>query len=300
MKIIKLMGGIGNQMFECAFGLALSKHSQEEVFYDLSWFEKIKTNKGPVASRVYELGVFNINLKFVTEKQMEECINEKKIRTSRLPGFLRKVFKKEKWKIISNKVFETQASVFEPELLKIKGDAYFDGYFQSEKYFLKIRNEILEAFSLREALDEKNRQILDKITNTNSISLHVRRGDYINLQEIHGLCDLQYYKNAINYMAGKIENPHFFLFSDDIDWVKENLKIDYPYTVVDINNEKTAYFDLELMKNCKHNIIANSSFSWWGAWLNQNQAKIVAAPARWFTNVNSNYKDIIPEDWIEF
>ncbi len=146
--------------------------------------------------------------------------------------------------------------------------------------------------------NEENQSMLDKIKSLNAISLHVRRGDYVNLTHIHGLCDLNYYKRTIDYIASRVQNPHFFVFSDDIPWVRENLKIEYPFDVVDINDGKTAFCDIWLMKHCQHNIIANSSFSYWGAWLNENPDKFVVAPQIWFVENNDSFKDIVPKGWI--
>lgn len=292
MKIVRLMGGLGNQMFQYAFGQALGK----DVLYDLSWFEEIKnTNQGKVAKRVYELDCFDINPKFASDEERKICINEVKIRNSRLPKFLCKFLKKNKWNITSNKVFEPSGT-FAPQLLELGDNAFVEGYFQCEKYFLNLRPQLLKKFSLKFPINEKNQKMLEQIKEKNAVSLHVRRGDYVNLQKTHGLCSLDYYKRAIEYIANNTKNPHFFMFSDDIDWVKANLLIEYPYTVVDINSANEGCLDIELMKNCKHNIIANSSFSWWGAWLNQNPDKIIIAPEK--VNANVTTKDFVPDNWI--
>ena len=147
--------------------------------------------------------------------------------------------------------------------------------------------------------DEENQLILDKILETNSVSLHIRRGDYVSLDyvnKIHGVCALDYYKRAIEYITKRVNPPHFFLFSDDIDWVVENLKMEHPFTVVDINKGK-GWLDMNLMKQCKHNIIANSSFSWWGAWLNENPQKIIIAPEKW--TARKQKCDIVPLGWVK-
>ncbi len=297
MLIIKFMGGLGNQMFQYAFGVALSHSTGKDVFFDPSWFEEIKSYKGPLGKRVYELEYFNIKPKFVSQEEAQKHINEIKVRNSYLPGFLRHMFKIQKYKVLSDKVFEKEDNLYEPELLEFKGDRYYEGYFQDEEYFIQHRDEILQAFTLKAPLDDANAKMLEKIKNTNSVSLHMRRGDYLVLQETFGLCTLKYYKNAIEYMASKTENPHFFLFSDDIEWVRENLKINYPCTIVDINTPQTGFFDLELMKNCKHNIIANSSFSWWGAWLNKNPDRIIIAPKTWF--LKGDRTNIVPKNWVK-
>lgn len=294
MQIIKFTDGLGNQMFQYAFIKAYSLKNNCDFLLDLSWFEDIKTIENIITKRIYGLNCFEIVQNFATTEQIEKCMNRKKCN---LPKFLRKILKKSEY---SYKIYsDTHACVYKPDLLEAKKIAYFKGYFQSEKYFAEYRDEILNAFTLNIPLNEKNNQMLKKIHSTTSISLHVRREDYVNLQDIHGLCDLEYYKKAVNYMIEKIKDPHFFLFSDDIEWVKGNLKIDSPCTIVDINDEKTAHFDLELMKNCEHNIIANSSFSWWGAWLNKNPNKIVIAPQKWFESPSYRHDDVIPQSWMK-
>ena len=183
--------------------------------------------------------------------------------------------------------------------MKYKKNIYFEGYFQTEKYFKIFRKELLKDFSLKTELNDKNKKMLEQIKSTNAISLHVRHGDYLNLQNHFKICSLDYYKNAINLIIQKVENPHFYIFSDDIDWVRKNFNLNHHITIVDINSSNEGYFDLELMKNCKHNITANSSFSWWGAWLNENPDKIVITPKTWFVNGDEERIDRIPEDWIE-
>lgn len=300
MKIVKIMGGLGNQMAQYAFARLIKEKLSEEVLLDLSWFEEIKDLKEhPTATqRKFVLDRFNISLEIATVKQVKECINEKK---SKLPSFICKLLKTPKH--TSNIVHQEDTAAFIPELFEYKGDVYYIGYFQSKKYFNNVRNELLREFSLKEnVLDEKNRELLLKIRDTNSVSLHVRRGDYVSNPAINasqGICSLDYYKKAIEHIVSRVDNVHFYLFSDDIKWVEENLKINYPFTVVDINNEETCYLDMELMKNCKHNIIANSSFSWCGAWLNQNENKIIIAPQKWTNNKNLNTNDFLLESWIK-
>ena len=150
-------------------------------------------------------------------------------------------------------------------------------------------------------IDEENQKVLDKIKSTNSISLHIRRGDYVikkRYQEVYAECTLDYYKRGVEEITKRYENPTLFIFSDDPDWVKANLKLDYESVYVDINSGEKSYADMRLMSSCNHNVIANSSFSWWGAWLNNNPEKIVIAPEKWFKDDSINQKDVIPESWI--
>lgn len=277
MKIVQLRGGLGNQMFQYAFGQLLGKETQ----YDASWFEYTKKNL-KVTHRNYELNFFNIQPKILTKKQMRKYKkNNKLLFFFGVETRLRKII-------------ETPLNIYNPNFLN-EEEGLFEGYFQCAQYYEPIRAKLLKDFVPKNEMSIKNKEILEQIQSTNSVSLHVRRGDYLKLQHIHGLCDIVYYEKAIEHISNHIKEPHFFLFSDDIDWVKENLKINYPYTVIDINHNDNSPWDIWLMKHCKHNIIANSSFSWWGAWLNENPNKIVIAPKKWTTDGEKT--DIIPTIW---
>lgn len=289
-KIIKLNGGLGNQMFQYAFACALQNKFATDVKFDFSYFEDVKSNQ-EVTTRKFELGVFTFNCE---EASKEDLAN---IRKPRFKSKLKNTIAKKSPKAFDiNYVREKNNTAYDKSLLK-DYYLYFEGYFQNEKYFKQIRNDLIEKFSLKEPLDEQNQSALNKIKETNSISIHIRRGDYVTLDyvnKIHGVCPVEYYKKAIEYIANKVKSPHFFIFSDDIKWVIENLKIEYPYTVVDFNQDK-GWLDMNLMKQCKHNIIANSSFSWWGAWLNINPKKIVVAPKKW--TAKKQKCDIVPKNW---
>lgn len=296
-KIVKLVGGLGNQMFQYAFAYALSQKLNIETNLDLSWFEEVKTHQN-VTARPFDLEVFNIDYKAASSEDLSKVVRPVKLTS--FQRFLWDVFKIKKYQPVGNCFVETVSYRFNKKMFSSQDYFYYDGYFQNEKYFKNVRKELLNSFKLNVELDDKNQAILDKIKNTNSVSIHVRRGDYVTLEcakDYHGTCSLEYYKNAIEYIAKRVKNPQFFLFSDDIDWVGENLIIDYPFTIVDFNQEK-SWFDLELMKNCKHNIIANSSFSWWGAWLNQNPKKIVVAPQQWVAKKGTKC-EIVPKKWVK-
>lgn len=279
------MGGLGNQMFQYAFGRA---HG-EQCSYDLSWFEKTLANKDTsVTFRKYALDVFALSLAVANKN---DCTQLKK--KSHIPKIIRRFIGSPKYPYI----IQEKKPSFDSELLKKRKHAYYEGYFQCEKYFLPIREQILKDFTLALPFNEANQHVLQQIQQSNAISLHVRRGDYVKLQARYRLCSLDYYKNAIKIISSNVNNPHFFVFSDDMDWVKDNLPIPHMHTFVDINSAHEGHFDIELMKHCKHNIIANSSFSWWGAWLNQHPSKIIIAPRRWFAN--GCKIDIVPDQWIQ-
>jgi len=185
----------------------------------------------------------------------------------------------------------------------IINNIYLDGYWQSEEYFKDIRKTILKDFEIKKSLSEKNLEIEKRISQTNSISIHVRRCDYVNdpvTNKIHGTCNVEYYLKAVQLMKEKVSDPHFYIFSDDSDWASENIVFNGKKEYIKHNIGNDSCFDIYLMSLCKHNIIANSSFSWWGAWLNQNKEKIIIAPDRWFVDEEMNDKcKIVPSEWIK-
>lgn len=187
-----------------------------------------------------------------------------------------------------------------PGIASLSHSVYLAGYWQSEKYFSDASEAIRADFTFRTPLSKKNAELAERVGQTNSVSLHVRRGDYVSSAKTnatHGFCSLDYYRAAVLHMAAHIEQPEFFIFSDDMAWVKANLKIDFPCRYVDHNQGAESYNDMRLMSLCKHHVIANSSFSWWGAWLNPNPNKTVIAPRKWFANDN-NVDDLFPSDWV--
>jgi len=173
---------------------------------------------------------------------------------------------------------------------------YIYAFYQSEKYFENIKEDIRHDYKFDPAA-VKNTPFFEQIKNTNSISIHIRRGDYLNNAAVENICTLTYYKNAIQEICKRVSCPTFFVFSNDIPWCKENLPFENAVFVTG-NIGKDSYKDMQLMSYCKHNIIANSTFSWWGAWLNANPGKIVIAPDRWFNGVDGT-RDIIPRGWIK-
>ena len=283
-------------MFQYAFAFALSKTLNVETVLDFTWFEAVK-NHTNVTPRKFELGAFKTDYAEASEEDLKKVVSQKN--SSLKEKILWSAFKLKKFKPKKNKVTQIVAHKFYKNLMTQKDYYYYDGYFQNEKYFIQQRAQLLEQFSLREELDGKNQELLNKIFDTNSVSLHVRRGDYVTLEcakNQHGLCPIKYYEKAIKHIEKRVKNPHFYLFSDDLDWVVENLEINHPFKVVDLNKNKGA-FDLELMKHCKHNITANSSFSWWGAWLNENPNKIVISPKKW--NSQKQKCEIVPKSWVK-
>lgn len=291
MIIVKLQGGLGNQMFQFAAGLALAKKHVADLYLDLSFFNDNKSLQ-PITPRDFELDIFELPAQALTVVQKKKILKNKDFR---LPFW--KLHKKLSYSIYSEPHYE-----YDPNIKNIKLPAYLDGYFQSYKYFSDYKPLIEHMFSF----ERKNFQnvvspSLSQIINENSVCVHIRRADYINIKQtnaFHGVCSTEYYERSIEKIIKEVENPHFFFFSDDISWVKQifsNLNV--KKTFVNENFGSESWKDMYYMSKCKHQIIANSTFSWWGAWLNNNQQKIVIAPKKWF-NVNLSDKDLIPHDWV--
>ena len=181
-----------------------------------------------------------------------------------------------------------------------KGISFFFGGWHSELYFKKQKEVIKSVYAFKNHPGDKlNKEYLDKISNSNSVSLHIRRGDFMDINNINlfgSICNIDYYKFAISEFKKRIQKPHFFVFSNDMEWVKENLKVDL-VTYIEGNFGDNSWIDLYLMSKCKNHIIANSSFSWWGAWLNSSSNKIVICPIKFSSNdINS---DVYPIEWIK-
>ena len=287
MIVAKLIGGLGNQMFQYAFGYQLARLNGAELKLDAAGFEKYKLHKPALQHLIpgYEQMVIDKNI-----------IN-KKTHSYGIKGLLRQAgIVKPGIRIIKE---ETQT--FRPELVtKYDEDVYLDGFWQSEKYFKHIEDEIRDHLRVITPPSAANQQLLSKIKNVTAISVHIRRADYVTNPKtlsFHGICSMDYYLQAADIIRAKVENPVFFIFSDDIQWAKDNIRLNAEQVFADINNADTNYEDLRLMYSCRHHIIANSSFSWWGAWLNPNKDKIVIGPEKWFNNPGFDSRDILPGSW---
>ena len=187
--------------------------------------------------------------------------------------------------------------IYQEEIFNLrKDDIYLSGFWQNEKYFSSIKKSIVDDFTPKNGISTTAEKYLEKIKSSNSISLHVRRGDYVyNANATHGLCDINYYKRALDFIEKDIKDGNVFIFSDDIAWCKNEFA--FLKQKFFIEGTKSEVDDLTLMKNCKHNIIANSTFSWWGAWLNQNSDRIITTPKYWFSRKDLKNKHPAPSSW---
>ena len=287
MIIVKLMGGLGNQMFQYAFGRALGIHLKQEIFYDKSWFYQDFVGTTP---RELKLEAFNISLPYT---KLESPFFKTKI-GKHIKSVLQKTGLQPKYIKVNEETFA---------LNQINGhnNYYFESYWQNPEYFEDVRDIILAEFNFQEFSNPEDANLQRMICDCESIAIHIRRGDYVNspkTNQFHGTCSIGYYKEAANRVLSKIPNAKFFLFTDDPDYVKSNLGFLCDCMLVS-NNRRSEVDELNLMHSCKHFIIANSSFSWWGAWLSQNSDKIVISPKQWFKNEEANEKcKIVPKDWI--
>lgn len=275
MITIKLKGGLGNQMFQYALARKLS------LLHNTPFNMNIDALLNDEC-RYYCLDVFNIPKINLTDTQT--------------------YFKRKLYKIYRSlgKIDYTEPHFhFDQNVFNIK-HATFDGYWQSEKYFMDIREILLKDFAPKILPDQ---QQIDKIKQHTSVCVHIRRGDYVsnpNANTFHGVLPLDYYHKSIEHITSNIVNAHFFFFSDDIAWVKENFPSKDNHHFIEPAPVGLEYMDMYLMSCCHHHIIANSSFSWWGAWLSQSPNQIVIAPERWFLDKNTNIQDIYCQQWLKF
>lgn len=293
--ITQLTGGLGNQLFQYAYGKALAKRNKVPIKIDISFFDNYEFHE-------YSLIPFGIDKAYASKKDCKKLLNPETTFNARFMHALFGV--KTPPGVHSKFILKEKGFVFNPDYLEVAAPKYLIGYWQTEKYFKEIETIIRQQFEIIIPPSNENQTMLDIIKNTNSISLHVRRGNYVTVSgfnDFFGTCSLDYYNKSIAFIKERVDNPVFFIFSNDMVWCKENMNFEGQKIFVDINDEKTDYEDLRLMQNCKHNIIANSTFSWWAAWLNMNAGKIVITPERWFANKEMQAKtyDLIPEGWIK-
>ena len=297
MKILIYSGGLGNQMFQYAFYKA-SSFRHRELWTTTAWYSFNNSHNGYELKKIFGISYCkNLSLPFKfkkkTGKDKVQQLNE--VQNSSLTKILRNLLNNNPFV----KFLEFSDSKYDSEFLNMKRFCIISGYFQNEKYFKDISDVIIKDFAFPVFADDSNIQIADKIQKTNSVSIHVRRGDYCGNSLYDGIATTDYYRNAVNYILKHVENPVFYIFSDDINWCEQNLEIQNEHYFINWNKGKNSFRDMQLMSLCKHNIIPNSSFSWWGAWLNQNKEKIVIAPSKWVNdNSGLDFSDIIPSSWV--
>ena len=289
MIISELIGGLGNQMFQYAAGWALARDKNTFLKLDVSGFANYALHQG------YELNrVFESQGSVASEQDLQQLLGwQSSLLVRRV---LRQPCMKSLRKSSLLIEFGFPYSDLRPQ---VSDHGYLSGYWQSEKYFLNCADEIRSHFRFKPLLSPENEKWVELISKKNSVSVHVRRGDFIKSKNIayHGVCSVEYFDSAARLMMERNPDVEFFIFSDDVAWVKSNINLSAPCHFVVNNIGVESFNDMRLMSLCKHNITANSSFSWWGAWLNANPLKTIIAPAKWFA-ADIDVRDLIPSSWV--
>jgi hypothetical protein len=292
MILAKLRGGLSNQMFQYAAARRLAHRHGTELLLDTSWYANPPAGATP---RTYDLACFRIRASLATADDLIGTDGVRRTPPRDLPVALwRKV--RPRFRFVAER-----GLAFEEQVLSLPDNVCLFGYWLSEKYFADIAPLIREEFTLHAPPEGRNAQLIETMHATASVSLHVRRGDYVhdpNVNRIHGTCSVDYYLRAVDHISQRVKDARFFVFSDDLEWVEAHLPLPPSAELVGHNQGPRAYEDIRLMSQCRHHIIANSGFSWWGAWLNPRPDKIVCAPVRWFADAPHDTKDVLPPNWV--
>ncbi|OCW95473.1 alpha-1,2-fucosyltransferase [Macellibacteroides sp. HH-ZS] len=290
MKIVNVIGGLGNQMFQCAFAIALRETNHDEVKLDTSHFNGYGLHNG------FEIKtIFDYPLEIACKEELKKLTYY--IPNYKLSRIARRILPKRKTEYLE----PYQLSyLYDHNALSIKGDCYFEGYWMCADFFTFCKDKIIEAFKFKPFSTDINKEYAKLLASENSITIHIRRGDYLTAKNFVNICTLDYYRKAITKAKTKIANPEFFIFSNDQEWCIENLKEEFRNATVHFvanNKGKESYRDMQLMSLARCNILANSSFSWWGAFLNNRKNQIVYVPHRWVNNLDD--RDAYADNWIK-
>lgn len=289
MIIVQLKGGLGNQMFQYAFGRYLAEKNQSVLKLDTSYLLD-RTNKNEIIQREFDLPIFNIKSSISTARENAWLTGNYSLKALKL-------LHKGLVKIRGNKsiVYEPHFQ-FSEDAFNAKDNSYIIGYWQSERYFKPIELVIRKEFTFVQRFSFEIEELHKRIKTCNSICLNVRRADFVG-HSAHDVCTLEYFKKGIEYIREQVDSPRFFVFSDDIEWCKQNLAFGDSEIVT--HNYAGVKFSgyLYLMSSCRHFIIPNSSFAWWAVWLNTSPDKIVVAPDKWFRNEIIDTTDLVPASW---
>lgn len=293
------MGGLGNQMFQYAFAHALASKEKavlkvdDSLLLDRAMPDEVVTHRDLVLDKVFDIDIC------LATKEDIEYFNGRKY-----SNFIGKLYNKFLWQFKKHKLIIEKTRTFEPEFVKLKDDVCLVGSFQSELYFADCAQKIKNLYSFKKKLMPVSTTLAKQMRTTESVAIHVRRGDYVSsplYSDVIGALSLEYYDKAIYLMKQQFPSSVFFIFSDDINWCKETfVKYNLPFVYVgDEQAGEHAANYLQLMTMCKHFIISNSTFAWWGAWLSGNTSKTIIAPNRWFKKEEYNNNNIVPENWIK-
>jgi hypothetical protein len=288
MIISRISGGLGNQMFQYAFGRELALRHNTEFKLDLGVYTDPKLREEP--PRTFDLDIFNISASVASDEEIFRLA--KRVRNRLADRVLNRLLG------VKNGHIRESHFHFSDGAYNSSDGVYLSGYWQSPKYFREAEHLLRDEFTFRDPMSENARPIFDEIARANSVCVHVRRGDFL-VNPLNGLYGVDYYQKAEDLLSERIPDPHYFVFSDDIEWCRSNLSFAGPTRFVDDDFGRRKFRDdLRLMSACKHFVIANSSFSWWAAWLNPASDKTVIAPTDWFRDPSLNTKDLMPKEWL--
>lgn len=288
--VIRLVGGLGNQMFQYAAARAVALRSGADLVLDLSWFST-------VSDRTYALAPFAIDARVLSDLKSQPASRAHAYRRRLMHAFVRATGIARS----GRPVLTEQHFHFDPAVLEIRAPVYLDGFFQSERYFADCADVIAAELRLAHSPTACAKRVLEEIEASDAVCVHVRRGDYVTnatTNAYHGTLSIDYYREGLRIIGAGLSRPHCFIFSDDPAWVRANFKVSIPATIVDIHGPSEVHEDMRLMAACKHFVIANSSLSWWAAWLGTDSAKAVVAPKQWFQRSPNDTRDLIPNRWI--
>lgn len=282
MILVRLKGGLGNQMFQYAAGRALADRHGVELLLDSRFFASYKLH-------AYGLDRLAISSRHASLDELE-----------RWPIWQRKPLRIVQRLGIKTRWYCPPQFGYDRLWSSLGDDLMIDGYFQSEKYFASIADVLTREFTPKDSLSASNNAIREQAQQTESVMIHVRRGDYVTDPKTlatHGVCSPAYYDASIQYLRERLIDPQFFVFSNDMEWARENLDLGKNAIYVE-GNEKSPEIDIYLMTQCSHHVVANSSFSWWGAWLSRDPCKLVVAPKHWFVTDKLNADELVPSGWV--
>lgn len=296
MILIRLMGGLGNQMFQYAFGRRMALANNTELVLDQSLLLDRSQPHELVTHRNFDLDIFNLqSFRWATEAEIFSYNG-----SANAPA-VKKVFRKIKNKISQKKLIIQQDNEFNPDYFAVKPNVCFVGRWQSELYFNDASKQIKKEFTIKINGSDEIKKYQAVINNCNAVCLHVRRADLITsavFSKSIGVLNWSYYENALTYIREKVTNPVFFVFSDDIEWCKQNVILSEQTYYMDENTAGSkAEGHLYLMQQCKHFIISNSTYAWWGAWLSNELDKQVVYPKNWYKDIKSNNPKMCPTSW---
>lgn len=287
--VVKLQGGLGNQMFQYAFGQAVAAKHNARLLFDLDFFDLPSGDHTP---RAFGLDAYGLRC----ERASAARIALAKQRGNRARTFLHGVHPR----LAPDRSYKERSFSFDQAALVQEGDVYFEGYWQSERYFNGVTDPLRKDFTLNITMPKDRSEVAELIDRGQAISVHVRRGDYVTNPYANAhfvTCGAEYYSTAIAKLLARAPAASVFVFCDDIQWARDHIRAEASTHFIAAVGSIHPAIDLHLMSRCHHHVIANSSYSWWGAWLNAKPGKRVIAPARWFNDGAMDTRDLIPVGW---